>query len=424
SSWKKLVKRLNIPTVRTQKLPLSTVAQAVVDEVEKDPTQARGPDFIKDQLRLKMILAPRDLIREIMLDKFPDGFDNRFPGRKGKQVTRVPLHALGPYHEVSSDGHEKLAQSALRMGGVGFSIYGFKDKFSDFLLFLKIYPDVRSQGAGGHIFLDFVQETGYIPIQLTTDKGSEVGWFYAFMSTLRLDIDMNLYPFHVLIKSIHNTVIEGFWRQLKEKLGLNLKDFLLRGKVEHLFNAHDPWHEPLFYWIFAPLIQLELDNFKLWWNHHRVRHQHEKIMPSGHVPAHALEFPELFGALDCRIAIPQEAINELQQQLTEEEGPQENYQTWPGLTPDFNIYATDVYSRIGEPELTLARIALRLEYLSSRTLTLRRPQAGPNQGVKCRQCRMIDCPWPAGKSTPEPGGQLPQCTASAELKKFRTDRQA
>jgi hypothetical protein len=59
SSWKKLVKRLNIPTVRTQKLPLSTVAQAVVDEVEKDPTQARGPDFIKDQLRLKMILAPR-----------------------------------------------------------------------------------------------------------------------------------------------------------------------------------------------------------------------------------------------------------------------------------------------------------------------------------------------------------------------------
>ncbi|KAJ7626227.1 hypothetical protein B0H17DRAFT_963451, partial [Mycena rosella] len=377
TSWKKLVKRLKIPTVRTQKLPLATVVQAVVDEVEKDPTQARGPDFIKDQLRLKMILAPRcqlllnlvdqqhhrDLIREIMLDRFPDGFDNRFPGKKGKQVTRVPLHALGPYHEVSSDGHEKIAPSALRMSGVGFSIYGFKDKFSDSLLFLKIYPDVRSRGAGGHIFLDFVQETGYIPIQLTTDKGSEVGWLYAFMSTLRCvflleiyaaDIDINLYPFHVLIKSIHNTVIEGFWRQLKEKLGLNLKEFLLRGKVEHLFNAHDPWHEPLFYWIFAPLIQVELDNFKLWWNHHRVRHQHEKILLSGHVPAHALEFPELFGALDCRIAIPQEAIDNLREQLTEEEGPREDYQTWPGLTPEFNVYATDIYIRIGEPELTLA----------------------------------------------------------------------
>ncbi|KAJ7916691.1 hypothetical protein B0H13DRAFT_1871020 [Mycena leptocephala] len=326
--WKKLVKRLKIPTVRIQKLPLTTIMQAVVDEVEKDPTQARGPDFIKDHLRLKMILAPRcqlllnlldwqhhrDLIREIMLDKFPDGFDNRFPGKKGKHMTCVPLHALGPYHEVSSDGHEKIAPSALCMGGVGFSIYGFKAKFSDSLLFLKFIQMFVPKG-GGHIFLDFVQETGYIPIQLTTDKGSEVGWLYVFMSTLReiyaADIEIELYLFHVLIKSIHNTVIGGFWRQLKEKLGLNLKVFLLWGK-----------------------------------NHHRVRHQHEKILPSGHVPAHALEFPELFGALDCRIAIPPEAIDDLREQLTAEEGLKEDYQTWPGLTPELNVYATDVYSRI------------------------------------------------------------------------------
>ncbi|KAJ7626226.1 hypothetical protein B0H17DRAFT_1151071 [Mycena rosella] len=71
-------------------------------------------------------------------------------------------------------------------------------------------------------------------------------------------------------------------------------------------------------------------------------------------PTHALEFPELFGALDCRIAIPQEAIDNLREQLTEEEGPREDYQTWPGLTPEFNVYATDIYIRIGEPELTLA----------------------------------------------------------------------
>lgn len=56
-------------------------------------------------------------------------------------------------------------------------------------------------------------------------------------------MDPTLFPFHVMIKSIHNTVIEGFWRQFKEKSGLNLKDFLLRGKEEHLFNPHDPLHE-------------------------------------------------------------------------------------------------------------------------------------------------------------------------------------
>jgi hypothetical protein len=142
-----------------------------------------------------------DLIRNIMLKRFPAGFDLRFPGKKGRRVARVPLRAVGPYFEVSADGHEKLAPSALQMGGVGFSIYGFKDKFSDYILSLKIYPDVRTAGAGAHIFLDFVEETGCqcshsissvanppvpdILIQLTTDKGSEVGWIYAFMAALR-----------------------------------------------------------------------------------------------------------------------------------------------------------------------------------------------------------------------------------------------
>ncbi|KAJ7429620.1 hypothetical protein B0H11DRAFT_2181174 [Mycena galericulata] len=345
--------RLKIPTVRTQKLTVDELTQAVIDEVEKDITMSRGPDFIKDQLQLKMVLAPRDSIQRIMLQYFPDGF--------GRRVAHVPLRAHGPYFEVSADGHEKIASPALRMGGVGFSIYGYKDKYTDFVLLLKVYPDVCTSGAGGHTFLDFVEETGYIPIQLTTDKGSEVGWAYAFMSVLPVlreiyapDIDPTLFPFHVMIKSVHNTVIEGFWQQFKEKSGLNLKDFLLCGKEGHLFNPHDPLHEPLFYWIFAPVIQAELDDFVQWWNNHRVRHQHEKIMPSGHVPSHAMDYPELFGGLDCRIKIPPEAITDLREQLETEEGPKSDFQAWPSLTEEFNLRASEVYVAIGEPEIKLA----------------------------------------------------------------------
>ncbi|KAF7290217.1 hypothetical protein MIND_01335200 [Mycena indigotica] len=355
---RKIKLRLDIPTVRTQKLSVEAVTQAVINKVGKDPASSHGPAFIKDQLRLKMIFVPRQvsvlpaslsITNMLTLETLSDKL---WSNATLMASTFAFLGREGAASFVSFFGQ------ALRMGGVGFSIYAYKDKYTDSVLWIKVFPDVRSAGAGGHIFLDFVEDTGFIPIQLTTDKGSEVGWMYAFMSALRAsyapDINSNLYPFHVLIKSVHNTVIEGFWRHLKEKLGLNLKDYLLRGKTEHLYNPHNRFHEPLFYWIFAPLIQHELDDFADWWNNHRVRHQHEKILPSGHVPSHAMEYPELFGALDCRIRVPHEAVEDLRMELNLAEGPKSQFQAWPSLTAEFDVRASHIYFRLGEPELTMA----------------------------------------------------------------------
>lgn len=44
------------------------------------------------------------------------------------------------------------------------------------------------------------------------------------------------------MKSVHNTVIEGFWRWLREKAGGSMKVHLLRGKDEHIFNPNLPFH--------------------------------------------------------------------------------------------------------------------------------------------------------------------------------------
>jgi hypothetical protein len=53
----------------------------------------------------------------------PLGAEHRYPGHKKKKIYRHPLSALGPFHEVSSDGHEKLGKQALKMGDVGLPIY-------------------------------------------------------------------------------------------------------------------------------------------------------------------------------------------------------------------------------------------------------------------------------------------------------------
>ncbi|KAJ7638088.1 hypothetical protein B0H17DRAFT_960876 [Mycena rosella] len=343
--------------------------QAVFDAVSNDTLQLNGPMFFQVQLKHQGLMISRqvlNVVRGIIHDHFDAGFTLHFPGHKKQLIPRVGLSALGPWHEISADGHEKLSAQAPQMGELALPIYGYKDKYSDFLEALKLIPNSRTAAAGGHFFLDFVEETGCVPIQLTTDKGSEIGWQYAFQSTLResfaLNIDPLFYAVYMVLKSVHNTVIEGFWHWLKTKMGLNLKAIIIQGKQEHIFDSNVTFHVMLFYWIFMQLIQHELDEFRAWWNQHRVRLQHDKNMPSGHVPTHAREHPTHFrlvtiythfGGIDCRIHIPKEAVAEIRGYLTEEVGSRESHLGWPGVTAEFKATATAALAGIGGPTITL-----------------------------------------------------------------------
>lgn len=102
----------------------------------------------------------RDLVTKIMKENFANDFAKCFPGRKSIRQTRTQLHSVGPYREVNADGHEKLGVLALKMGDVGFAIYGYKDKWSDNILYLVLVPKSRTAAAGGHLFLDFVNNIG------------------------------------------------------------------------------------------------------------------------------------------------------------------------------------------------------------------------------------------------------------------------
>lgn len=56
------------------------------------------------------------------------------------------------------------------------------------------------------------------------------------------DIDPHVYAVYMVLKSVHNTVIEGFWRWLRVKMGLNLKLIILRGKENHIFDSNVAFH--------------------------------------------------------------------------------------------------------------------------------------------------------------------------------------
>ncbi|KAJ7711343.1 hypothetical protein B0H14DRAFT_3099359 [Mycena olivaceomarginata] len=329
----------NIPRIR-KPAPLEVARQAVIDKVQMDVSQNNGPNYFKTLLQQEGLMIPRDPICKIMVEQFPLGFQNRFPGKKKSTIPRTALHSNGPFHEISSDGHEKLGKQALDMGDIGLPIYGYKDN--------------QTAAAIGHLYLDFIETTGAIPIQMTMDKGSEIGFISLtqgkHFQIQGLSIDPEVYPICRLIKSVHNTIIEAFWRWLKEKMGLNLKAVILVAKDEQIFSLNIEFHLPLFYWIFIPLLQAQVDKFRLWWNHRRVRTQKDKNMPSGHVPSDTFDHPQNFGGLDCRIPVPQVAIDDLRKMITEV-GLRDAHLLW--YSAEFAELAEYIYMQIGKPTLSL-----------------------------------------------------------------------
>lgn len=66
-----------------------------------------------------VLIAYRDYVRGEMKMHDPDGLSIREPAA-GKKVRRVVLVSLGPHHEWSADGHDKLSK-------IGFLIWGVRD---------------------------------------------------------------------------------------------------------------------------------------------------------------------------------------------------------------------------------------------------------------------------------------------------------
>jgi hypothetical protein len=181
------------------------------------------------------------------------------------------------------------------------------------------------------------------------------------------DIDPEVFPPHKFLKSVHNTVIEGFWNWLKDKCGVNIKDHILRGQEEHFFNPADELHayspfppalftqcshlllSQVFYWVFVPLVQAELNGFQEWWNQHRVRTQHEKNMPSGHVPSNTFANPGAWGGIDCGIKVPREKIQALRSHLEQEGGSRSSHLDF--VSVDFSALATLAHSTFHLPSI-------------------------------------------------------------------------
>jgi hypothetical protein len=81
----------------------------------------------------------------------PEGFAMREPTASKK--TRTALVSLGPHHEWSADGHDKLSR-------IGFPIWAVRDKWSGKWLGLWVVPNNRLKHAVAYLYLSLVKRLG------------------------------------------------------------------------------------------------------------------------------------------------------------------------------------------------------------------------------------------------------------------------
>ncbi|KAF9490762.1 hypothetical protein BDN71DRAFT_1345120, partial [Pleurotus eryngii] len=99
-------------------------------------------------------------------------------------------------------------------------------------------------------------------------------------------------PATIQVQSKRNTPIELFWYWQRRSKGLSVKEVILQGKSNGIFNPNNELHVQLFNWLWPPLLQAQLDEFVEYWNNHRISMQKKKFLPSGTSPRQMWIAPE------------------------------------------------------------------------------------------------------------------------------------
>jgi len=303
--------RLQLHGSRTTSCSLSTTVkrQLVLDQMAKDPARRQGPDLIKEGIAFDQgIHLSRDFVTSEMRHHDPGGFKLREP--TAKKITREPLVALGPHHEWSGDGHDKLTS-------IGFPIWGVRDKWSGKWLGLWVVPNNRLKSAVAYLYLSTIESIGGMPLQMTTDCGSETTQVFVLTNALReefaLQYSTEALPPHRFLKSVRNIVIERGWLRFRLQWGANAKIWWDAG--EGIYNPTDPRHYELVQWLWSTFVQRELDHLRDRLNNHPTRFDAGKKLPSGVSPNVAIALVDEYGGKDCLLPVDLAVIRRLKESI-------------------------------------------------------------------------------------------------------------
>jgi hypothetical protein len=173
--------------------------QLVLDILDEDVNNHWGVDNVKARIAFKhMIHLPRPFVSDVMHAFAPEGFEQREPG--GKRILRVKKAPIGIHERWAGDGHDKLYS-------IGFPIWALVDDATGKWLGAWVVPSNRIGNIISYLFLEtvvkykgkhiilclqcfalYIHQFLGLPIQVSTDCGSETTGVYGLANALRYEL--------------------------------------------------------------------------------------------------------------------------------------------------------------------------------------------------------------------------------------------
>ena len=239
-------------------------------------------------LKLQGISVPRSVVQHIIKQLDPEGVEQR----KAHKLRRRTYHNRGPNDVWHCDGYDKLKP-------FGFPIHACIDGWSRKILWLYV---TRSNNLPQNIaayYLETVRQLRGCPMKLVTDLGTENGIMASLQSFFRDDIHSHRY-----VPSPRNQRIEAWWSYFRRSRITWWMNFFKDLEDQQVFNRASELQSECLWFVFASLLQADLDYVKEHWNTHYIRKSRYDIVAGR--PDSLYFLPEVNGGVsDIILHVPE-----------------------------------------------------------------------------------------------------------------------
>ncbi|KAF8714408.1 hypothetical protein AX14_012714 [Amanita brunnescens Koide BX004] len=322
--------------------------QLILDQMDDDVARHQGPRMIRHKIAMKTGKhLPRDYVSDIMHTHDLDGFAKRDP--TAKRIHREPKVPLGINERWSADGHDKL-------NGIGFPVWAIVDDAVGKWLGIWVVPSNRLGNIIAYLYLEAVENAGGMPLQSTTDCGSETTQLHAIAKALRdafhPDVCGVETPAHVYVRSVHNISIERSWLRLRLEFGDSAVVAFKKAEEDGVYLPHIPEHIQLCQWLWPKLLRKLAKEFMDSRNAYRSRRDHDKPGPSGMSRNEAYSLPHKWGGRQCLLDVDLDVVSEIKDFISNGE----DLFRFPLVTAEFEKQAEEVYQSLHIRNLTLLNV--------------------------------------------------------------------